>query len=347
MIDRRTLLSAIGGSALAGVAATTLASPTKAHASTPSSDGLIDIHSHFVPDFYLREALAAGIVLPDGMPKWPSWSVGEHIAMMDDCGIDTAILSISSPGVHFGDDARAAALARRVNDFAADVSAKDPRLGFFASLPLPNIADSVVEAIRALDQLKADGVTMMSNAAGMYLGNLALTPLLAALDARSAVVFVHPTSPPNVGAVALGRPAPMIEFLFDTARTVIDLLVLGTIDRFPNIRWVITHGGGVLPLLADRVDFFRSQVGLGNPPTPEILSRLWYDLAGTPIPRQIPSLISVAGSEHVVYGSDYCFTPVSAVHQQIESIDTAVPVKGLEDWRRVTSSNARGLLRNF
>ena len=344
MIDRRTLLGALGAATISGVALSALPSGTASASPAPGTGGVIDVHSHMVPDFYLREALASGIAFPDGMPKWPSWSVGEHLQMMDGCGIDNAVLSVSSPGVHFGDDRKAADLARRVNDFGAGVVANQPRLGFFASLPLPNVVDSTVEAIRALDQLGADGVTVMSNAGGMYLGNAVLTPLLAALDARSAVVFVHPTSPPNSAAVSLGRPAPMIEFLFDTARTVVDLILLGVVDRFPNIRWVFTHGGGVLPLLADRVDFFRTQVGLGTPGTPNVLQRLWFDLAGTPVPRQLPALLSTVGPDRLVYGSDYCFTPIAAVQEQLRSLDAGAANGGLANWRAVTSDNARRLL---
>lgn len=341
MIDRRTLLGALGAATLSGVA---LSAATASASPKPAAGGVVDVHSHMVPDFYLREALASGIVFPDGMPKWPSWSVTEHLQMMDRCGIDRAILSVSSPGVHFGDDGKAADLARRVNDFGVGVVQGQPRLGFFASLPLPNVVDSTVEAIRALDRLGADGVTVMSNAGGMYLGNAVLTPLLTALDARSAVVFVHPTSPPNAAAVALGRPAPMVEFLFDTARTVIDLILLGVVDRFPHIRWVFTHGGGVLPLLADWVDFFRTQVGLGTPSTPNVLQRLWFDLAGTPVPRQLPALLSTVGPDRLVYGSDYCFTPIAAVQEQLRLLDAGAADGGLENWRAVTSDNARSLL---
>ncbi|MGB7235032.1 MAG: amidohydrolase family protein [Rhodococcus sp. (in: high G+C Gram-positive bacteria)] len=341
MIDRRTLLGALGAATVSGVA---LSAVRATAAPLPIAGGVMDIHSHMVPDFYLREALASGIAFPDGMPKWPSWSVGEHMQMMDGCGIDTTILSVSSPGVHFGDDGKAADLARRVNDFGAGAVAEQPRLGFFASLPLPNVLDSVLEAVRALDQLGADGVTVMSNAGGMYLGDPVLTPLLAALDARSAVVFVHPTSPPNSSAVSLGLPAPMMEFLFDTARTVVNLILLGVVDRFPNIRWVFTHGGGVLPLLADRVDFFRSQVGFGTPTTPDVLRRLWFDLAGTPVPRQLPALLSTVGPDRLVYGSDYCFTPIAAVQEQMRALDSGAARGGFEDWRASTSSNARQLL---
>ncbi|MCQ4121033.1 amidohydrolase family protein [Rhodococcus tibetensis] len=345
MIDRRTLLGTLGGVTVSGVAHSVVSASRSARANPAEpAGGLIDLHSHFLPDFYVRDAVQAGIAFPDGMPKWPSWSIGEHLAMMDSCGVDSAVLSLSSPGVLLGDTAQAAALARRVNDFAAEVTSGQPRLGFFASLPLPNVVDSVVEAVRALDDLGADGVVMMSNAAGMYLGNAALSPLMAALHARSAVVFVHPTSPPNAAAVNLGLPASMMEFLFDTARTVVDLLMLGTIDRYPNIRWVLTHGGGVLPLLSDRVDFFRSQVGIKAPTMSDILQSMWFDLAGTPAPRQLPALVSAVGTEHLVYGSDFCFTPLDAVRQQIQSLDASTPSEVFANWRRATSDNARRLL---
>jgi 6-methylsalicylate decarboxylase len=333
--------------ATSAAAASTASSSLSASAAPPfDAGGLVDLHSHFLPDFYVTEATAAGVAVPDGMPSWPpSWSVESHVAMMDSCGVDKAILSLSSPGVHFGDDARARDMARRVNDFAADVAAKQPRLRFFASLPLPDVGASLDEAIRVLDGLNASGVALMSNARGQYLGDPVLTPLWEALNARSATVFVHPTSPPNVQSVTLGIPAPMIEFLFDTARTVVNLTFLQVPQRFPDIRWIFTHGGGVIPLISDRIDFFRKLGGLdkARPSFSDALPGFWYDLAGTPVPHQMPSLVSVAGTEHLVYGSDYCFTPSAAVRQQLDALDAAQPQLaelGIRSWRDLTTANA-------
>ena len=102
--------------------------------------GFVDVHAHFVTDWYAAQASAAGHQLPDGMLTWPTWSAETHLELMDRSGIDTAVLSVSSPGVHFGDDAAARVLARRLNDFAASVVADHPdRFGWFASLPLPDV----------------------------------------------------------------------------------------------------------------------------------------------------------------------------------------------------------------
>ncbi|MEU6829906.1 amidohydrolase family protein [Nocardia beijingensis] len=346
MIGRRTLLA---GACAAPTAVLTGASGATAAADqpAPANGGLIDVHSHFVPDFYADDARAAGITMPDGMPSWPTWSVDAHLAMMDSAGIDRAVLSLSSPGVVFGDPAATADRARRVNDFAAQVTAAHPdRFGHFATLPLPDIAAAVTEAIRVLDDLHADGVILLSNTAGTYLGNLVLDPLLAVLNDRSARVFVHPTSAPNVNSVDLGRPAPLVEFLFDSARTAIDLVITGQLQRFPRIQWIFSHGGGVMPLVADRVDFFlrRAHLDTINPGAVSAFEKFWYDTAGTPLPRQIPALTSLAGAQRIVYGSDFCFTPPEAVNDQVAALRRAGGVGGVDDWAALTSANAKQLL---
>ncbi|MGW4456584.1 amidohydrolase family protein [Streptomyces albidoflavus] len=313
--------------------------------------GLVDVHAHFVTDGYVAAARSAGIDHPDGMPGWPSWSVEKHLELMDRAGIDRSYLSVSSPGVHFGDDAAARALAREVNTFGARVrDARPDRFGHFASLPLPDVEGALAEAVHALDVLGADGVAVETNHHGHYLGDPLFEPLWAELDRRGALVFVHPTSPPHADAVALGRPRPMLEFLFDTARTASDLLFRGVLTRHPRVRWLLTHGGGALPLLADRMELFRSLTGTGNAEAPgalEQLSALWYDMAGTPFPRQIPALAAAFGTDRLLYGSDYCWTPAELVHSQAASVDAAPgpdpATTGHATWRALTTANARRL----
>ncbi|WP_420037342.1 amidohydrolase family protein [Streptomyces sp. cg28] len=320
-----------------------------------SRTGLVDVHAHFVTDGYVAAARAAGIDHPDGMPGWPEWSVGKQLDLMERGGIAKACLSVSSPGVHFGDDEAARALAREVNAFGAEVRAAHPdRFGHFASLPLPDVDGALAEAAYALDELGADGVAVETNHHGRYLGDPAFAPLWAELDRRGAIVFVHPTSPPGADSVTLGRPRPMLEFLFDTARTASDLLLSGVLARHRGIRWILTHGGGALPLLADRIELFRPLLdgaALGGadagatstPDTVEQLGRLWYDMAGTPFPRQVPALDAAFGTERLLYGSDYCWTPLEAVLAQVASVDTAAQPVG-ETWRALTTRNADRLL---
>ncbi len=311
--------------------------------------GLVDVHSHFVTDSYIAAARSAGHDRPDGMPAWPTWSADDHLNLMEHNGIDIAMQSVSSPGVHFGDDAAARRLAREVNEFGAGTVAAHPnRLGHFASLPVPDIDGALTELAYALDKLGSDGVTLESNAHGMYLGDTRLHPLLEELNRRSSIVFVHPTAPPNASAVALGRPIPMIEFLFDTARTVTDLILADSLLRYPDINWLFTHGGGVLPLLADRIGLFRTlfvrdEQSQNQPALSEQLAELWYDMAGTPFPTQIPALTRLVGTDHILYGSDYCFTPPPGVAGQVTLIDKAPAPKDSPDWRTLTTANAHRL----
>ncbi|WP_328864404.1 amidohydrolase family protein [Streptomyces sp. NBC_00304] len=309
--------------------------------------GLIDVHAHFVTDSYVAAARSAGIEHPDGMPGWPAWSVEQHLDLMDRSGIEKSYVSISSPGVHFGDDVAARALAREVNEFAAGVRHEHPRrFGHFASLPLPDVEGSLAEAAHALDVLGADGVAVETNHHGVYLGDPRFEPLWEDLDRRGALVFVHPTSPPHADDVSLGRPRPMLEFLFDTARTASDLLLRGVFTRFPRIRWVLTHGGGALPLLADRIDMFSAVFRDGSKDAPsalEELGRVWYDMAGTPFPRQIPALDAAFGTERLLYGSDYCWTPAEGALVQVASVDVAAQPSATDTWRDLTTRNAHRL----
>jgi len=316
---------------------------------TQAATRLVDVHAHFVTSEYVAAARAAGHEHPDGMPSWPSWSADEHLRLMDAWGVSRSVLSVSSPGTHFGDDAAARTLSRHVNEFGAAVAhARPDRFGHFASLPLPDVAGAAREAAHALDELGSDGVTMQTNARGVYPGDPRLEPLYAELSRRHAVVFVHPTSPPCAEQVALGRPRPMIEFLFDSARAVTDLLLSGTLARYPDIQWVFTHAGGVLPLLTDRIELFRSVfpgTGGSGPTVRQQVARLWFDIAGTPFPSQVPILVDAVGPERLLYGSDFCWTPPAAVARQITSIDTAPPPASRDgaDWRALTARNAARL----
>lgn len=308
---------------------------------------LVDVHAHFVTGDYVSAARAAGHEHPDGMPGWPSWSAGRHLQLMNQWGVGKSILSISSPGTYFGDDRAARDLARQVNDAGAATARAHPgRFGLFASLPLPDVEGSLAELAYARDELGSDGVTVETNTGGIYLGDARYEPLYAELNRRHTVVFVHPTSPPCAEQVSLGRPRPMLEFIFDSARTVSDLVFSGTLSRYPDIEWVFTHGGGTLPLLAERMELFRSVLSgaeRGEPGVQQQMTRLWFDMAGTPFPRQVPALTAAFGSGRLLYGSDYCWTPAAAVGQQLAAIDAAGQPDG-DTWRALTTRNAERLL---
>jgi 6-methylsalicylate decarboxylase len=281
----------------------------------PAHSPVLDFHAHFVPGFYQHAATAAGYGKPDGIAGFPQWSVDEALGMMDRAGITVAVASVSSPGVHFGDDAAARQLARRVNEFSADVTGRHPdRFAFLASLPLPDIEGALAEVSFACDVLHADGVVLLTNARGLYLGDPAMEPVLDALDHRHALVVLHPASPPGWEAVAQGWGRPMIEFEFDVTRAVAGLLLRGGIVRHPHIRMVVPHGGGALAAVADRIDgFARIFAAANNPGVAGQLRNLYYDLAGVPVPRQLPSLLALTDPSHLLYGTDWPWTPEAAI----------------------------------
>jgi predicted TIM-barrel fold metal-dependent hydrolase len=290
--------------------------------------GWLDIHAHYITPRYVDRCRAAGFGAPDGMPGLPGWSAETAVALMDASGVAASVLSVSSPGVHFGDaslgrNQAARDLAREVNDEGAQIVVQNPaRFGLAATLPLPDVDGALAELARAYDELDADAITLHSNHHGRYLSDPAFAPLLADLDARAAVVTLHPTSPPAVGMVGLERPAPMIEFLFDTTRCVVDLVLSGALDRYPRIRWVVPHAGAVLPVVAHRVAAMSSLTGPAVD-VPAVLGRLYYDLAGMPLPVALDALLAVVGTDRLLYGSDFPFTPAPLVAELAEELRQA------------------------
>ncbi len=265
---------------------------------------------------------------------------------MDEHGIDQAVLSISSPGVHFGDDAAAVQLARRVNDFAAEVCAQWPdRFRFFASVPLPAVEASLAEGTRGLDELGAAGIVVETNTHGTYLSDPSYEPFFAELDRRGAVLFVHPTSPPGHEQTALVLPRPMLEFLVETTRSMVGMMVDGTLARHPNVRVIASHCGAFLPLMIDRLKLFAA-FGIGPDDADgldDALGRLWFDMAGMPVPTHAETLIGRAGSDHLLYGSDFCWTPPSVVALQVDALDAHWRSDIHGPWRDLVATNAQAL----
>jgi len=268
----------------------------------------IDVHQHFLPDFFWRETNESAN--PVGGITPPPWAQSTALAFMDDAGIDVAMLSISTPGVHVGDDQRARALARRCNEFAAQlVQSRPDRFGSFAALPLPDVDGALEELRYALDVLKLDGVLLFSNAQGVYLGDPRLEPVFMELERRAATVFVHPNPSPDPVAHRLGLPDSLIDFTADTTRAVAEMLYSNRFARTANVKYILSHAGGTIPYLAGRfsiVDEMRVISGADARRTAaETFRGLYWDTAlafGDPVLRM---LHSVVGLNRVVCGSDY------------------------------------------
>lgn len=278
---------------------------TRPAEATEASTSRIDTHLHVVPPAYAAWLRGRGITA--GGREIPDWSVDGALELMEGAGIATGILSVSTPGVHLGDAAEARDKAREVNEFAADVVRRDPRrFGFFATLTLPDVEGAITEADDAFDRLGADGVVLLANVGGTYLGDPAWDPLLAALDRRSAVVFVHPSALP--APEVPGIPPFAADFLLDTTRAAINLARSGALERYPNLRIILSHAGGFLPYAAERVARVCSPDG-GNPGGLARLRKFWFDLALSSSPYALPSLLAFADPGRITFGSDWPYAP--------------------------------------
>ncbi|WP_077037956.1 amidohydrolase family protein, partial [Pelomonas sp. KK5] len=241
---------------------------------------------------------------------------------------------------HFGDDAAARALARYCNEEGAKaVQAHPKRFGLFASLPLPDVDGALKELDHAFDTLGADGVVLESNFNGVYLGDRRLDPVFEQLNRRGAKVFIHPTNPdcpccqgkvPGQDAASLppiGYPFPMIEFMFETTRAVFNLILSGTLARFPKLKIIVPHAGATIPVLADRVAGLSPALGLPEKLDTarfyDTLRGLYYDLAGFPLPRQILPLLEIADPARILYGSDWPYTPEPLVAALAAKLDAS------------------------
>lgn len=286
----------------------------------------IDMHVHYIPKAYRGELELKVEGDPDGFPT-PEWDVETHLKMMEHLGIIMTMLTLSSPHLNFGDPEAAKITARKANEEGAEIVSKYPgKFGLIASLPLPNVKDSIEEIKYASDVLHADGFAFPTNTQGVYLGDSCLDPILEELNRRKAVVILHPNEPSSVPQnVNEGLPIPAMEFLFDTTRTVTNMILKGTIRRFKDIKFVIPHAGAFLPILGDRLDgFFRKSYLLDGGEKVDVygeLKRLYYDVAGMCLPRQLKILLEIADPSHLFYGSDYPYTPEAGCIMLAEDLD--------------------------
>ncbi|KAI0133792.1 amidohydrolase [Xylariales sp. AK1849] len=270
----------------------------------------IDVHCHAVPTGYRQYALDNGHEKSDGMPALPAWSAEQHIALMKRLHISRSILSITSPGTHLtpSHDEHAAGMTRQTNEELSTICSNYPsHFGFFASLPLPCVQESITEIDYALDKLGAVGFAVLSNANGVYLGGKALDPVFEKLNERRAILFIHPTTCNLLGAggeIQAMRPldeypCPMMESMFDEKRAVVNLLLSGTVSRYPHITFIMSHCGCTLPSIVDRIAAFATLTKGGESQSEEfrklLRERFFFDLAGFPFPNQIHGLLRVLG----------------------------------------------------
>lgn len=283
---------------------------------------------------------------------------------MKKLNIKKSVLSMSSPGTHLtpGNDEEARSLTRRVNEDMSKVcSEHSEHFLFFASLPLPDVEGSLAEIDYALDHLGAVGFQILTNSHGIYPGDPRFAPVFDKLSERKAIVFFHPTSchikSPETGSVIRvtpnpGVPSPLMEFMFDTTRSIASLMASGTVTRCPGITFLICHCGATFPPLISRIGAFSKHLG-GNGVSEEeikhlLQTRFYIDLAGVPFPDQIHGMLRAVDTSRLVYGSDYPFTPAPAVGFLAKAMDDGLEESfGSETAQKVLFKNAEELMSKF
>lgn len=345
--DRRRFLQGAAGAAVGVGLATTASEPVRAHHPHGGRVAKIDVHAHFLPADYRQALIDNGQAQPDGFPVLPTWSPEAHLAMMDRVNIGTSMLSVSSPGVTFGVDP--VEWARRVNETGAGTVRKYPRrFGLFATLPLPDVDAALAELKYALDTLNADGIAVVTNFNEIYLGDARFEPVFAELNRRKAVMFIHPTSPACFEQTSLGYPRPLLEFLLDTTRAVADMVLNGTLKKYPDVRIIVPHSGAALPVLADRIAGLAALFPLGGQQPKDIdvigtLQRLYYEVgAGFPFPRHIAALLNLVDAGQLLYGTDFPFGGIPGIEANAEALESSRLLKPRE-LRGVLRGNAVSL----
>jgi predicted TIM-barrel fold metal-dependent hydrolase len=285
------------------------------------------VHQHFVSPAYLATLTAKNAKAPvPGLANWKGFSPASAVAALDRVGIASAMLSITAPGVWFGDAQEARTLARELNEYAASsfVGAHKGRFGLFAVLPLPDIDGSLREIEYAFDKLRADGVGLLTSYGNQWLGDKALAPVFEELNRRRAVVYVHPTDAACCPNLVPGVAAQMLEYPTDTTRTIVSLIVGGTASRTPEIRYVFSHAGGTLMAVAGR--FLGAQASaeaLVKAAEPDSrlhhVRRFYYDTAGAANPVNMQALKTLVSTSQIVFGTDMPFFDGAPLVQGLRS----------------------------
>jgi amidohydrolase 2 len=275
----------------------------------------VDVHCHLLPTDYIDHLRQHDALLEEGFPL-PKWDVTEQLRWMDEAGIGTAVLTLAAPQPH-GAPKENAAIVRRLNEEAARIKVSHPgRFKFCATLPLPDVQAAIDEAIYALDVLHADGIKLATNVRGQYLGVPELDTLMAVLNARRAIVILHPHKPDPVNETVMQQtPLAMQEYLSETTRAVANMITRNVPARYPALRIVVPHCGAYLPMALPRMKALTpvmQQNGLvGAIDWERNLAGLYYDLAGAHSPEVIRLILSLTTPDHLLYGSDF---PYAAPH---------------------------------
>ena len=305
-------LGAVGARAILPGAIGLLArADARAAAASPNR---IDVHHHHLSPYY-KKISGPTRLTERSDPALSNWTPAIAVERMDQSGIATAMLSIATGGIPAnlaGEQEQT--LVRDSNEYGAQMVRDYPgRFGLLASLPMLDPEASLKEIEYAFATLKADGIALMTDYGDVWPGDPMFAPVFEELNRRKAVVFIHPTTPSCCAKLLPNVPASWVEYDFDTTRAVTSLLVNGTLTKCPDVRFIITHSGGTVPVLAKRVaDMFPPQMSAGAPNGVEAeLKKLYYDIANGANPSSLAALTKLVPMSQLLFGTDFPFVKMS------------------------------------
>jgi predicted TIM-barrel fold metal-dependent hydrolase len=310
-LTRRAFVSA-GTAALGG-----LLIPA-ALAQTGDRAGIIDVHHHVSPPSFITALTSHKL----GERPMLNWTPERSIEDMDKAGVALSVTSITTPGVWLGDRDEAKRLARECNEYGAKLRSDFPRrFGLFASLPLPNVDDSLKEIEYALDHLGADGIGVMTSFGDKWLGDESFSPVMEELERRKAIVYTHPTVANCCRNLLPDVQYSVIELATDTTRAIANLLFSGTLNRFPNIRFIFSHAGGTMPFIYQRLTaypFVDKALGSNKNIQAKVpggvmkaLQSLYYDTAQAAHLMAMGPLSKLVSAKQILFGTDFPFRTAS------------------------------------
>jgi predicted TIM-barrel fold metal-dependent hydrolase len=288
----------------------------------------IDVHTHAIPEDVVAAIASRGYRPTGGYRISVRWTPEAALAYMDRHEIAAQLVSMPMAFAGSDDDPEfGTRLSRMINEGHAELIAKHPdRFGGFATLPADGPDAALAELAYALDDLRLDGVVLTSNVLGRYFGDPLLEPVLAELARREVPVFVHPVDCPHIDVLGFGRPSSIVEFPFDTARTITNALYTGVFQRHPRLRLILAHCGGALPALAWRIG---EHTVMGRGPddadidpahVAEVLRGLYYETALAGSRNSLLPTLEVTTADHVLFGTDWPAAPEPTVVRNIANL---------------------------
>jgi predicted TIM-barrel fold metal-dependent hydrolase len=269
--------------------------------------------------------------------SYTEWSPENAIGMMDDNGIRASVLSmIALPLFASGDPPLAQRLARRSNELAASAISQYPnRFGAFACLPLPDVDNALSEVSYSLDTLELDGVLLLTNSEGVYVGDDRLDPILSELNRRNALVFLHPASPACAECVTLGYSPSLVEAVFDTTRAIMYLGLGGYFARYPNIRFIVAHAGGTLPFIIDRIEtlskIFVPQIsGRTGGTLTSLVQNMYFELTLSTSAHSLASILNLVEPNHLLFGTDWPLLGTDEIKRMIRDLQESALIDDKE-----------------